>query len=140
MVTFSRVAHASVWLQGRPTTEFSWFEGYSWQVAVCSECGEHLGWRFAWAGPHAPAAPHDSSQQQQWQHAGGDDDAGRHEQQQQQEGEEQQQQREGSGGGGVQQERRRHVFWGLRRPALAATDGEGLQISMHAGGSTTDEE
>lgn len=26
--------------------EFPWFTGYSWEVAVCKECGEHLGWRF----------------------------------------------------------------------------------------------
>ena len=30
-----------------PSWEFSWFPGYSWQVAVCRGCGEHLGWLFA---------------------------------------------------------------------------------------------
>lgn len=26
--------------------EFSWFDGYSWQVCICKYCGEHMGWRF----------------------------------------------------------------------------------------------
>ncbi|SLM30541.1 conserved hypothetical protein [Desulfamplus magnetovallimortis] len=29
-----------------PSIEFSWFSGYSWQVAVCRNCNRHLGWRF----------------------------------------------------------------------------------------------
>jgi len=33
-------------LQGEPTTAFTWFEGYSWQYAICSTCLTHLGWRF----------------------------------------------------------------------------------------------
>ncbi len=32
---------------GRQTNEFSWFSGYLWQVAVCSSCLLHVGWRFA---------------------------------------------------------------------------------------------
>ncbi len=28
------------------STEFSWFPSYSWRVAVCRGCGEHLGWLF----------------------------------------------------------------------------------------------
>ncbi len=31
---------------GGPTTEYSWFQGYSWSIAVCSGCGEHIGWRY----------------------------------------------------------------------------------------------
>jgi cereblon len=31
---------------GRPSTEFTWFPGYAWEIAWCSRCGEHLGWRF----------------------------------------------------------------------------------------------
>ena len=31
---------------GEPTTYFSWFPGYAWQVENCGSCGEHLGWRF----------------------------------------------------------------------------------------------
>lgn len=31
---------------GRPTIEFTWFSGYSWQIAICSKCLLHLGWFF----------------------------------------------------------------------------------------------
>lgn len=31
---------------GLPTTEFTWFAGYSWQVMICSRCKSHNGWRF----------------------------------------------------------------------------------------------
>ena len=31
---------------GQPSDEFSWFKGYSWQVAVCRSCLFHLGWLF----------------------------------------------------------------------------------------------
>jgi hypothetical protein len=31
---------------GGPTREYSWFNGYYWQLAVCNGCGEHLGWLF----------------------------------------------------------------------------------------------
>lgn len=26
---------------------WSWFAGYTWQIAICGGCGTHLGWRFA---------------------------------------------------------------------------------------------
>lgn len=26
--------------------EDTWFAGYSWQLAICGQCGEHLGWYF----------------------------------------------------------------------------------------------
>lgn len=29
-----------------PTSEFTWFAGYSWSILICSNCTEHLGWRF----------------------------------------------------------------------------------------------
>lgn len=29
---------------------FSWFPGWSWQIAVCANCRAHLGWRFRCAG------------------------------------------------------------------------------------------
>lgn len=29
-----------------PTTDWTWFPGYAWQVENCSSCGEFLGWRF----------------------------------------------------------------------------------------------
>ena len=31
---------------GEATEEWTWFPGYSWQVAVCNHCGSHLGWRY----------------------------------------------------------------------------------------------
>ena len=26
--------------------EFSWFSGYHWKIALCSNCSNHLGWYF----------------------------------------------------------------------------------------------
>ncbi|KAI8468587.1 MAG: hypothetical protein J3K34DRAFT_459827, partial [Monoraphidium minutum] len=51
MATFGRVAAGNVGLQGRPTTEWSWYPGYSWQICNCTGCGEHLG-----CGSRGPAA------------------------------------------------------------------------------------
>jgi len=31
---------------GPATAQWSWFEGYSWRIAVCSSCTSHLGWVF----------------------------------------------------------------------------------------------
>lgn len=31
---------------GDPTSYFSWFAGYNWQFAHCSQCGVQLGWVF----------------------------------------------------------------------------------------------
>lgn len=31
---------------GPPETRDSWFPGYSWQIAHCSICSAHLGWKF----------------------------------------------------------------------------------------------
>lgn len=31
---------------GPAFSEFSWFSGYRWQVAICGNCQEHLGWHF----------------------------------------------------------------------------------------------
>ncbi len=30
-----------------PSSEFTWFPGYSWQIAACSGCGVHIGWIFS---------------------------------------------------------------------------------------------
>ncbi|MGD9950639.1 MAG: cereblon family protein [Desulfobulbus sp.] len=30
-----------------PSDVFSWFPGFSWQIALCSHCRIHLGWRFS---------------------------------------------------------------------------------------------
>ena len=37
---------------GPATQEWSWFQGYSWRVAVCSRCLTHMGWRYQ--SFHAP--------------------------------------------------------------------------------------
>lgn len=29
---------------------FSWFPGWSWQIATCAACGVHLGWRYCSSG------------------------------------------------------------------------------------------
>lgn len=29
-----------------PSSEFSWFAGHTWQIAACTLCGAHLGWKF----------------------------------------------------------------------------------------------
>ncbi|MEW5736399.1 MAG: cereblon family protein [Thermodesulfobacteriota bacterium] len=31
---------------GPSTPEFSWFPGYSWRLALCGSCSEHLGWLY----------------------------------------------------------------------------------------------
>jgi hypothetical protein len=35
---------------GQPTTEFTWFPGRAWQLALCRSCQAHLGWRYADTG------------------------------------------------------------------------------------------
>lgn len=37
---------------GPPSTEFSWFRGYSWQIVLCAACMTHLGWFFLSSGEH----------------------------------------------------------------------------------------
>ena len=31
---------------GEESGDFSWFAGYTWQIAVCRGCSVHLGWSF----------------------------------------------------------------------------------------------
>lgn len=31
---------------GAATTEYTWFPGYAWRIALCANCRAHLGWRF----------------------------------------------------------------------------------------------
>lgn len=33
-------------LLGSATREFSWFDGYAWQIMLCSNCLIHLGWSY----------------------------------------------------------------------------------------------
>jgi hypothetical protein len=35
---------------GAPETAFSWFPGWSWQIAACLGCGVHLGWIYRSTG------------------------------------------------------------------------------------------
>lgn len=32
---------------GEPSVENAWFPGAAWQIALCTACGDHLGWRFS---------------------------------------------------------------------------------------------
>ncbi len=38
---------------GGKSIEHTWFPGYHWQVAICAQCHQHLGWLFQRA--HSPA-------------------------------------------------------------------------------------
>lgn len=29
------------------STDFTWFQGFAWSIAICNWCGTHLGWRFS---------------------------------------------------------------------------------------------
>ena len=40
---------------GGRSDEFTWFAGYSWQVAICAACGQHLGWLYEAMGERSPA-------------------------------------------------------------------------------------
>ena len=35
---------------GMATFEHTWFNGYCWQIVLCKDCGEHLGWYFKNSG------------------------------------------------------------------------------------------
>lgn len=37
---------------GPASSEFTWFNGYVWRIAVCGACLLHLGWRFSGADGH----------------------------------------------------------------------------------------
>ncbi|MGH8579888.1 MAG: cereblon family protein [Gammaproteobacteria bacterium] len=32
---------------GEATSEYTWFPGFSWRIAACAQCREHLGWSFS---------------------------------------------------------------------------------------------
>ncbi|MDY0362945.1 MAG: cereblon family protein [Desulforegulaceae bacterium] len=32
---------------GKDSSEFSWFNNYSWKICLCNRCMTHLGWEFA---------------------------------------------------------------------------------------------
>lgn len=33
-------------LVGHPSRQFSWFPGYAWTIMQCTNCNNHLGWKF----------------------------------------------------------------------------------------------
>lgn len=37
---------------GTATSEFTWFPGFSWRIALCAQCETHLGWSYS-DGPDA---------------------------------------------------------------------------------------
>ena len=45
---FTIACYHKAWckITGRPTREWSWFAGYTWQYALCPQCQEHLGWFY----------------------------------------------------------------------------------------------
>ncbi len=36
-----------IWVHGPSSSDFSWFSGYRWQIALCNGCTTHLGWYFS---------------------------------------------------------------------------------------------
>lgn len=34
-----------------PSSEFTWFPGYTWRIGICTHCAVHLGWVFS-SGRH----------------------------------------------------------------------------------------
>ena len=43
-------------IAGSPEAADSWFMGFQWRIAACSECQRHLGWYFDRAVPGADNA------------------------------------------------------------------------------------
>ncbi|HVK86038.1 MAG TPA: cereblon family protein [Kofleriaceae bacterium] len=44
------VAAAGCAYVGPTEAAFSWFPGWSWQVAICARCRSHVGWIYRLAG------------------------------------------------------------------------------------------
>ena len=46
-LTFSGILScADVFYVGEPTLEHTWFKNYAWEIMCCSQCRNHLGWRY----------------------------------------------------------------------------------------------
>jgi hypothetical protein len=49
-IVFEIVCYRDAWgcgYVGPASSEFTWFAGYMWRIAVCAHCHVHLGWRFS---------------------------------------------------------------------------------------------
>uniref|UniRef100_A0A1Q3G4B2 Putative atp-dependent protease pil n=1 Tax=Culex tarsalis TaxID=7177 RepID=A0A1Q3G4B2_CULTA len=46
-LTVNRTIAKSTRTTTKASTDFSWFPGYAWQIAVCNGCNGHVGWKFA---------------------------------------------------------------------------------------------
>lgn len=46
--TFTIGCFSRAWckIMGLPMQEWSWFNAYTWQYALCPQCQEHLGWFY----------------------------------------------------------------------------------------------
>ncbi|XP_058449602.1 protein cereblon-like [Malaya genurostris] len=45
-LTIYKTKENSTFVVDRPSTAFSWFPGYAWQITLCASCRQHLGWKF----------------------------------------------------------------------------------------------
>lgn len=49
-IVFEIACYGDAWgcaYVGPASSEFTWFSGHVWRIAVCAGCHVHLGWRFA---------------------------------------------------------------------------------------------
>ena len=49
-IVFEIACYRNAWgcgYVGSTSTEFTWFTGYAWRIALCLNCLVHLGWRFS---------------------------------------------------------------------------------------------
>lgn len=65
-ITLREVDEEKLWYTGRPEVRDSWFPGYSWTIAYCRYCHNHLGWKFLPAGRLGSAAVTDDRPEQFW--------------------------------------------------------------------------
>ncbi|XP_058811692.1 protein cereblon-like [Topomyia yanbarensis] len=45
-LTVYRTVEKTTRTTSKPSTDFSWFPGYSWQIAICNRCNNHIGWKY----------------------------------------------------------------------------------------------